>query len=126
MWWRLITALAMVAALLAAGLFTLGYAGRACGQIDACLATAMEAVTAAGSDGTAGLEQAFNLWQRGLPFFCSYVIHDQVDVVSETFQRALGLLESQTWDEYLATLRELRFQVALVRDYDRPNIRSVF
>ena len=130
MWIRFWVALGLIAVTFTAGLLTLGRVERTCGDIERSITAALEAApeddTGQAEGAAIDLERAHGLWKDSLPLVCAFVIHDEVDVVSEAFHRALGHYEGGDWGEYRATLRELLFRIDIIAHYDRPTVRSVF
>jgi len=130
MWTRFCVALGLIFTILAAGMLILRHIEGTCAGIEASLSAALDTAPELGSgpsrDVPSALLDAHAQWERGLPVFCTYVIHDQVDTVGEAFHRALGHYEGGDWGEYRATLRELLFRIDLIAHYDRPTVRSVF
>jgi|GEM_PF-1596864 len=72
------------------------------------------------------VDAAIALWRESETLLTSFVTHEEVDeaLTSLLSARALGL--SGGTEEYCAALQEARQRVLIVRDFDRPTLRSIF
>lgn len=125
MHWRVAVAGALILALLAGGFFLLHHLNSVYDSIIENIDRSIEAVMAAGGDDGQGIYNAKEIWEANLSLICTFVIHSQVDSISQRLELAVTHLEEQAWAKYIDLLREIRFGLELLKDYDRPTIRSV-
>lgn len=124
--WRIAVAICCILLIIGGGLYALYWTNSVCDQVMVGLKQAADSLERTGKDDGAGMEQAYRIWQRNIPIFSTFVIHDQVDAVSGAFQRARAFLEFETYDEYNAEIMQLIQLIDFVRDFDRPTLRSIF
>lgn len=115
--WRLLIAIALLVAVIAGGLATLRKTERVCDTLSDTLRKAY-------ADG-AGFEDAYALWQRSVTFFSALISHDRVDELGRSFAQAKAFLSDKTMDEYRAALLSILQQLSMLKEYDRPTIRSL-
>ena len=90
-------------------------------QIDLSLAQ----LTETGEDDGRALTRAYDIWADFHTYLCTFIGHDQIDQVTNSFQRAMAFLSYGTYDEYLAELLQLKALVQMVQTFDRPSLRSI-
>ena len=72
------------------------------------------------------LEQAMELWKNHQLVLTTMVPHEEVDAVTQSFQRALAFLYADNTEEFHATIAETLADLEVVRNFDRPSIRTIF
>ena len=110
---RVIAAALLLAAVLGGGLLARRETVRLCGEMGALLLEDE-------------LEEAVTVWNEGQLFFSFVVSHDRVDNLSQTLARAAAFRRAGTMDEYRAEVQDALLQLILLREYDRPGLRSIF
>ena len=122
---RIIVAIFCILLILGGGLFNLYYVDNICGDMLGSLDTTLSALEKSGRDDGQALEAAFGIWEDNHPYLCTFIAHDQIDQVTNAFERAEAFLQFETYDEYYAEVLQLRALIHMVRTFDRPSIRSI-
>jgi len=123
--WRVATAFFLISLIICVGIISSLQVTRLCDDVLHHLTSIRHSVELYGSDRSDALPQVQALWQRYLPFVCSVMIHDRVDDISRDFAHAAAFLKMESYDEYLASINELILNFHILKEYDRPSIRSV-
>ena len=123
--WRVATAFFLISLIIFVGMVSSRQVTRLCDEVLYHLTTIRQSVERYGVDRSDALPQAQELWQQHLPFICSIIIHDRVDDISRDFAHAAAFLEMESYDEYLASVNELILNFHILKEYDRPSIRSI-
>lgn len=123
--WRVATAFFLILLIIGAGILLSQRVTQLCDQVLQHLITIRQSVETRGTDDSDALQQAQLLWEQHLPFISSIIIHDRVDDISNDFAHARAFLEMESYDEYLASIHELILSMNLLKEYDRPSIRSI-
>ena len=123
--WRVATAFFLISLIICIGIVSSLQTRQLCDDILHHLTAIRQSIELHGIDRSDALPQAQQLWQESLPFVCSIMIHDRVDDISRGFTHAAAFLELGTYDEYLASVNELILNFHILKEYDRPSIRSI-
>lgn len=125
MHWRVILAAFIIAALLAGGLLSLRHTASLCSLVSAPLEQLSAQLQREAPADLTLLQQAMEIWQRGLPYLSSVLSHDRLDAVSGALFRAEGFLKAGDSGEALAEVRDALWQLSLLGQYDKPTVRSL-
>mgnify|MGYP000160594975 FL=1 len=125
MHWRVILAAFIIAALLAGGLVSLHHTAKLCTQVSSPLEQLSAQLQQKAPADLALLQQAMEIWQRGLPYLSSVLAHDRLDAISGALFRAEGFLKAGDSGEALAEVRDALWQLSLLGQYDKPTVRSL-
>ena len=125
MHWRVILAAFIIAALLAGGLLSLRHTASLCSRVSAPLEQLSAQLQREAPADLALLQQAMEIWQRGLPYLSSILSHDRLDAISGALFRAEGFLKAEDGGEALAEVRDALWQLSLLGQYDKPTVRSL-
>lgn len=125
MHWRVILAAFIIAALLAGGLLSLRHTASLCSLVSAPLEQLSAQLQQKAPADLALLQQAMEIWQRGLPYLSSVLSHDRLDAISGALFRAEGFLKAEDGGEALAEVRDALWQLSLLGQYDKPTVRSL-
>lgn len=125
MHWRVILAAFIIAALLAGGLVSLHHTAKLCTQVSSPLEQLSAQLQQKAPADLALLQQAMEIWQRGLPYLSSVLSHDRLDAISGALFRAEGFLKAEDGGEALAEVRDALWQLSLLGQYDKPTVRSL-
>ncbi len=125
MQWRVILAAFIIAALLAGGLVSLHHTAKLCTQVSSPLEQLSAQLQQKAPADLALLQQAMEIWQRGLPYLSSVLSHDRLDAISGALFRAEGFLKAGDSGEALAEVRDALWQLSLLGQYDKPTVRSL-
>ncbi len=125
MQWRVILAACIIAALLAGGLVSLHHTAKLCTQVSSPLEQLSAQLQQKAPADLALLQQAMEIWQRGLPYLSSVLSHDRLDAISGALFRAEGFLKAGDSGEALAEVRDALWQLSLLGQYDKPTVRSL-
>lgn len=125
MQWRVILAAVILALLLTGGLLSLTQTETVCREVSQPLKALSEQLRSQQRTDTALLEQAVERWERALPYLSSVISHERLDEISGAMFRAQGFLAAGDGGEALAELQDALWQLALLRQYDRPTVRSL-
>lgn len=125
MHWRVILAAFIIAALLAGGLLSLRHTASLCSLVSAPLEQLSAQLQREAPADLTLLQQAMEIWQRGLPYLSSILSHDRLDAVSGALFRAEGFLKAEDGGEALAEVRDALWQLSLLGQYDKPTVRSL-
>ena len=71
-------------------------------------------------------QKAKKQWEEKATMLSVWIRHDRVDYITESFSRAEAFLESNTEDEFHAELAQIVSKIYLLKQYDRPDLRSIF
>lgn len=125
MHWRVILAACIIAGLLAGGLVSLHHTAKLCTQVSSPLEQLSAQLQQKAPADLALLQQAMEIWQRGLPYLSSVLSHDRLDAISGALFRAEGFLKAGDSGEALAEVRDALWQLSLLGQYDQPAVRSL-
>lgn len=125
MQWRVILAACIIAGLLAGGLVSLRHTAKLCTQVSSPLEQLSAQLQQKAPADLALLQQAMEIWQRGLPYLSSILSHDRLDAISGALFRAEGFLKAGDSGEALAEVRDALWQLSLLGQYDKPTVRSL-
>lgn len=72
------------------------------------------------------LEQAIDLWADHQLLLTSLVTHEETDAVTQSLHKALAFLYADNTEEFYASVDEGLVDLTVVRNFDRPSIRTIF
>lgn len=71
-------------------------------------------------------QKAKQMWEEKATMLSIWIRHDRVDYITESFAKAEAFLKSDTEDEFRAELAQLMSKIKLLKQYDHPDLRSIF
>ena len=122
---RIAVAAGCVVAILIGGFLSLNYVISLCDEMLDTIDQSLEQVARTGSDDADALTQAYDVWARHHTYLCAFIDHEQIDQVTNSFQRAMAFASYETYDEYLAELLQLKALLEMLKNFDRPSLRSI-
>lgn len=67
-----------------------------------------------------------NKWIEKTIFLSAIIPHDHVDSITESIDKAITFLKYGTEDEFSAEITKFVNALTVLRDYDKPSLRSIF
>lgn len=124
---RLITALTLLAVIIAMGIFSYRYISRTVDML-AHTVTAARAELQAGSMDAAQqtMAQSYAGWQQREGALRTIMRHNEIDEIERLYQRTLQALELGDTDEGLLTLAELLTLIGRLPQMEQPTLSNVF
>ncbi len=119
MQWRVLTAVALILALLAGGMICRGAVADSCGAVEAMLRQAKA------SPAPESLERARALWESRLPLLSCVLTHDRLERVGEGLARAAGCLQAGDAAAFAAQIESLLYLLDDIREYDHINAQTL-
>ncbi|MBR4971587.1 MAG: DUF4363 family protein [Oscillospiraceae bacterium] len=115
--WRVWVACGLLLAVVVAGIATQYWIESLCDDLCRLLQTLPREQT---------LPEAKERWEHQVLVLSMLIRHDRVDQVTEAFARAEQFLRMGTEDECEAEIAEILSRLKWLRQYDKPNFRSIF
>ena len=115
--WRVWVACGLLLAVVALGITTQYWIESLCDDLCRLLQTLPRENT---------LPEAKERWEDRVLVLSMLIRHDRVDQVTEAFVRSEQFLQMGTEDECAAEIAEIMSRLKWLREYDKPNFRSIF
>lgn len=125
MGWRTAAALAIVALIVGVGTAALAKAMSVCDEILSCIDDELSSVKQLDKP-SGSLRDAKELWNSCRLLFSASMTHERTNAVDQGFERAEAFSEAYNREEYFSALMELRFNIVMVRNFDKPDLRNIF
>ena len=123
MWGRVVLATSFVVLILVGGFLSLNHIMKVCTQISQQVLSQSDKNA---QPDESVIKSAFNEWKKHESYFSAVIPHNRVDAVTVAFQSAIGYCETNTAEEYHASLLELIQLIDLVARFDRLSSRNIF
>lgn len=117
--WRVLTAVALILALLVGGVTVRRVVSDTCREVERLLQRT-EIDLQPGP-----LEEAQDLWERRLPLLSCVVMHDHLERVGEGLARADGYLQAGEQAGFRAQIKGLLYLLDDIREYDHINVQTL-
>ena len=117
--WRVLTAVALILALLVGGVTVRRVVSNTCREMESLLQQAEIDL----QSGT--LEAAQDLWEQRLPLLSCVVMHDHLERVGEGLARAEGYLQTGEQAGFRAQIESLLYLLDDIREYDHINVQTM-
>ncbi|MEA4921143.1 MAG: DUF4363 family protein [Clostridiaceae bacterium] len=72
------------------------------------------------------ISSAIELWEKHESFLTSLITHEEVDTVNLSLCSAKALIETGDIEGYYEALNQAIVNIRVVRNFDKPTIRSIF